>query len=102
MFYVGTGLTEDDVRDGINTIKAKLEHLCYGYRRFDSLYGERQNVNTSFIASGSTPENSLDDIELMNYGGNSPHRDDEQPVFVFLFRLQACLSTVTIMDNTIL
>ena len=50
------GLTADEVENGL-TVEAKLEKLCYGYRRWDNLYGSRQNVNPSFVLE------SLDDDE---------------------------------------
>ncbi|CAG8636836.1 15120_t:CDS:2, partial [Dentiscutata heterogama] len=45
----GWGLTEDDHEKDITTIEAKLEELCPYYSRIDTIYGEKQNVQPTFL-----------------------------------------------------
>lgn len=43
------GLSEFDLRSGINTIEQKLEKLCPFYHRMDRLFGDRPNVIPPFL-----------------------------------------------------
>ncbi len=42
----GWGLTEQEEKDGV-TIVDKLESICPLYKRMDTLFGHRQNINAS-------------------------------------------------------
>ncbi|CAG8698070.1 10747_t:CDS:2, partial [Dentiscutata heterogama] len=45
----GWGLTEEDYKKGITTIEAKLDELYSYFSQIDTIYGEKQNVQPSFL-----------------------------------------------------
>jgi hypothetical protein len=42
-------ISEKDMKKGIRNIEAKLESMCFGFRRWDALFGERQNVKPTSV-----------------------------------------------------
>jgi hypothetical protein len=63
-FLLGAGVTEKDKERGIYTIEEKLEDKCYGFQRWDVLFGGRQNVSPRFTAegAGSDVESTTEDF----------------------------------------
>ncbi|KAF0726739.1 hypothetical protein Ae201684_015135 [Aphanomyces euteiches] len=64
----GQGLTSKDIINGIHTIAAKLDTLCFAYQRIKTLFGARQNINPSYVAevgavASSFQENTIDDAD---------------------------------------
>jgi len=45
------GLTAEEIAKGI-TVEDKLERTCYAYRRWENLFGSRQNVDPSYVFEG--------------------------------------------------
>ena len=69
-FLLGAGVTEKDKERGIYAIEEKLEDKCYGFQRWDELFGGRQNVSPSFTAeggAGSDVESSTDDSATVSF-----------------------------------
>ncbi|KAG9411542.1 hypothetical protein AC1031_017180 [Aphanomyces cochlioides] len=69
----GQGLTTKDIMNGIQTIAAKLESMCFGYERMKALFGERQNINPSHVAQIGTISQRLDHNE--DDDANNPDTD---------------------------
>ncbi|KAH9094074.1 hypothetical protein Ae201684P_016690 [Aphanomyces euteiches] len=64
----GQGLTSKDIMNGIHTIAAKLDTLCFAYERMKTLFGARQNINPSHVAevgavASSFQESTIDDAD---------------------------------------
>ncbi|CAG8489959.1 18040_t:CDS:2 [Dentiscutata erythropus] len=58
----GWGLTKQDHANGINIIKAKLEELCPYYGRINILYGDKQNVQPTFLENFSLDNEDRNEI----------------------------------------
>ncbi|CAK4074035.1 unnamed protein product [Aphanomyces euteiches] len=46
----GQGLTAKDISNGITTVAAKLEKLCFNYERMKALFRGRQNIEPSHVS----------------------------------------------------
>jgi hypothetical protein len=67
------GLTVEEVARGV-TIDQKLDSMCHGYRRWDALFGTRQNVNPSY----SLESVDSDDEEEENDGNEENDSFDDE------------------------
>ncbi|CAK4577228.1 unnamed protein product, partial [Aphanomyces euteiches] len=46
----GQGLTAKDIANGITTISAKLDKICFQYERMKRLFQGRQNIDPSHVS----------------------------------------------------
>jgi len=79
------GLTAEEIASGM-TVDGKLEKLCYGFKRWDNLYGMRQNVNPSYTFESLDDEDDDDLFDADDDGydvvenSTSPVGDEAQGV----------------------
>ena len=76
--------TAQEIKQGF-TIEQKLSKMCYDYRRWDALFGTRQNVNPSYVMSSTHNDDDEfdDDFFIIDHGRAEDGDDEETPLLVW-------------------
>ncbi|KAF9988273.1 hypothetical protein BGZ65_009501 [Modicella reniformis] len=96
--YTGFGITNDDVKRGVNTTEEKLENMFHGYRRMEALLmkkvpmsslsfekwmeeeGQEQEIECMFSAEDDNDEGNETEGEpnddVQDHGPESPNEED--------------------------
>ncbi|KAH9122892.1 hypothetical protein AeMF1_005998 [Aphanomyces euteiches] len=84
----GQGLTAKDIANGITTISAKLDKICFQYERMKRLFQGRQNIDPSHVSEIGgldsndvaipTQPSDVDTIEDVLDEASSASADDEK------------------------
>eukprot|EP00595_Chromulina_sp_UTEXLB2642_P001958 CAMPEP_0196767478 /NCGR_PEP_ID=MMETSP1095-20130614/41592_1 /TAXON_ID=96789 ORGANISM="Chromulina nebulosa, Strain UTEXLB2642" /NCGR_SAMPLE_ID=MMETSP1095 /ASSEMBLY_ACC=CAM_ASM_000446 /LENGTH=344 /DNA_ID=CAMNT_0042135849 /DNA_START=63 /DNA_END=1097 /DNA_ORIENTATION=+ len=72
------GLSDKDIKNGVNSIEKKLNNDCPFFRRMDALFGGRQNISpTVRIEPNIVLLNNISDGDIINNNETSADKEDD-------------------------